>query len=220
MTELFDGLDEKPKFSIIRSHERKEVERDRDQSDIRYQSLAHHRPDRAMDPFELTIPARGGRREALPHEGEEFLVVLEGQIHFEFNGEMHEMAQGDAAYFDAEIAHRVLNPSDREARVLCVFFGRPLYGWFNLPQPDQPIKRDHALWKAYVVATGLLPPASIVDHRPRWFLGDCQFRAKVRTVSRDSNGVKRPDSASYSRVDFLIERIEGVPPCLQRRGER
>ena len=126
ITELFEGLDEKPELSIIRSDERTEVERDRDQSDIRYQSLANLRPNRAMDPFELTIPPRGGRREALPHEGEEFLVVLEGKILFEFNGEKHEMAQGDAAYFDAEIAHRVLNPTDQEARVLCVFLGRPL----------------------------------------------------------------------------------------------
>jgi uncharacterized cupin superfamily protein len=39
---------------------------------------------------------------------------------------MHEMAQGDAAYFDAETAHRVLNPGKREARILCVFLGRSL----------------------------------------------------------------------------------------------
>jgi len=126
LTELFDGLDEKPRLSIIRGDERKEVERDRDQSDIRYQSLAHLQPNRSMDPFELTIPAKGGRREALPHEGEEFLLVLAGSIHFEFNGDIYEMAQGDAAYFGAEIAHRVLNPGEHDARVLCVFLGRPL----------------------------------------------------------------------------------------------
>ncbi|MGA0846809.1 MAG: helix-turn-helix domain-containing protein, partial [Luteolibacter sp.] len=40
LSELFEGLDEKPKFSIIRADERREVERDRDQSDIRYFSLA------------------------------------------------------------------------------------------------------------------------------------------------------------------------------------
>ena len=30
------------------------------------------------------------------------------------------------AYFDAETAHRAFNPAKKEARILCVFLGRPL----------------------------------------------------------------------------------------------
>jgi len=99
------------------------------------------------------------------------------------------------------------------------FSGLVLYNWFNIPQPDAPLRPGHALWQAYVVATGLRPPKDLAEHRPSWFLGDCQFRAKVRTVDKDPNGVKRPDTASYSRVAFLIERTEGLPPCIQRRKE-
>ena len=99
------------------------------------------------------------------------------------------------------------------------YSGLTLYNWFNIPKPGAPIRPSHALWIAYVVATGLRPPKDLAEHRPSWFLGDCQFRAKVRTVDKDSNGVKRPDAASYSRVAFLIELVEGLPPCLQRRGE-
>ncbi len=99
------------------------------------------------------------------------------------------------------------------------YSGLFLYNWFNLPEADAPIRPGHAFYQAYVVATGLRPPKDLAEHRPSWFLGDCQFRAKVRTVGKDPNGVKRPDAASYSRVDFLIKRIEGLPPCLQRRGE-
>lgn len=124
MSELFEGLDEKPRISIVRQRERKVV--GRDESDIRYFSLAHRRPDRKMDPFVLTIPAKGGRREAMPHEGEEFLVVLEGTVFFEYNGEVHTMHMGDSAYFDAEVGHRVFNEEDTDASVLCVFLGRPL----------------------------------------------------------------------------------------------
>lgn len=126
LSELLDGLEAKPKLSITRCNEGKDVERDREQSNIRYLALAHQRPSRTMDPFKLTIPAQGGRRDAKPHEGEEFLIVLDGAIHFEFNGEVHEMAEGDSAYFDAEIPHRVFNPSDRDARILCIFTGRSL----------------------------------------------------------------------------------------------
>lgn len=124
MGELFIGLDAKPKLSIIRSTEHRLVERDN--ADIRYYSLAHGRPDRNMDPFLLVIPPHGGRREAMPHEGEEFMLVLEGSVSFDFHEEKNELHQGDCAYFDAEIAHRVYNPHDKEARVLCVFLGRPL----------------------------------------------------------------------------------------------
>jgi transcriptional regulator with XRE-family HTH domain len=126
MSELFDGLNEKPRLTIINSEERKEIERDREQSDIRYFSLAHKRLDRTMDPFVLTVPGGGGRREAMPHEGEEFMMVMSGAVSFEYDGELHEMKEGDSAYFDAETDHRVFNPGKDDATVLCVFLGRPL----------------------------------------------------------------------------------------------
>jgi transcriptional regulator with XRE-family HTH domain len=126
ISELFEGLDERPKMSVIRANERCEVERDRDQSDIRYFSLAHGRPDRKMDPFVLTVPAGGGRRDPMPHEGEEFMLVIDGAVSFEYAGTVHPLEQGDAAYFDAEVDHRVFNPGERDATILCVFLGRPL----------------------------------------------------------------------------------------------
>lgn len=126
LSELFLGLDEKPKLSITRVAERRKHERDRDQSDIDYFALAHGRPDRQMDPFVLDVPAGGGRREPMPHEGEEFLIVLEGTIGFEYNGETHHLTKGDAAYFDAEVAHRVFNESTENSKILCVFLGRPM----------------------------------------------------------------------------------------------
>ncbi|MCW1887369.1 cupin domain-containing protein [Luteolibacter flavescens] len=126
LSELFEGLDEKPKLSITRVADRREIERDRDQSDICYHALAHGRPDRNMDPFVLDVPAGGGRREPMPHEGEEFLIVLKGGVSFEYNGEVHQLKEGDSAYFDAEVDHRVFNPAARDAKVLCVFLGRPM----------------------------------------------------------------------------------------------
>ena len=126
LADLLDGLDEKPKMTVVRHDGRKEMERDRDQSDIRYFSLAHKRMDRQMDPFELCIPAQGGRVQPMPHEGEEFLLVLEGRVAFEFEGVVTQLAEGDAVYFDAETPHRVFNQTQRDARVLCVFLGRPM----------------------------------------------------------------------------------------------
>lgn len=126
ISELLDGLDEKPKLSIIRPDDRKKIERNGEQSDIAYFALAHGRPDRKMDPFILNVPAGGGRQEAMPHEGEEFLIVLKESVSFEYNGETHTLKEGDCAYFDAEIDHRVFNPGKRAAKLLCVFLGRPM----------------------------------------------------------------------------------------------
>ncbi len=126
LSQLFEGLDEKPRLSITRRSERCLVERDRDQSNIIYEALAHKRPDRNMDPFMLCVPAGGGRREPMPHEGEEFLIVIKGKVSFEYNGETHELSEGDAVYFDAEVDHRLFNQNKRDAMVLCVFLGRPM----------------------------------------------------------------------------------------------
>lgn len=124
LSELVDGLDEKPKICLVRRGQRKTIERDSTQSNIVYHSLAHARADRTMDPFELVIPPRGGRKQAMPHEGEEFLIVLKGKVEFEFDGKIESLSEGDSLYFDAETDHRVFNVTDKEARVLCVFLER------------------------------------------------------------------------------------------------
>jgi quercetin dioxygenase-like cupin family protein len=77
-----------------------------------------------MDPFELVVPARGGRKQPMPHEGEEFLVVLKGKVEFEFDGKVQSLDEGDSLYFDAETEHRLFNVTDKDARVLCVFLER------------------------------------------------------------------------------------------------
>ncbi|MGH8021074.1 MAG: cupin domain-containing protein [Opitutaceae bacterium] len=124
LSELLEGLDQKPKLCAIRRGERKLVERDGGQSNIIYHSLAHGRANRSMDPFELVVPAGGGRRQPMPHEGEEFLTVLEGRVEFEFDGRVHSLEAGDSLYFDAETDHRLFNVSKKDARVLCVFLER------------------------------------------------------------------------------------------------
>lgn len=124
MSELVEGLDQKPRLCVTRRNQRRSVERDRGDSNIEYHSLAHGRANRAMDPFELVVPAHGGRKQPMPHEGEEFLIVLKGKVEFEFDGKIQTLAEGDSVYFDAETDHRIFNETDKEARVLCVFLER------------------------------------------------------------------------------------------------
>lgn len=120
VSDLFDGLEDRPELVIVRKSERVRFHRDAEVSSIQYESLAHTRPSRSMDPMMLTLEPGAGRDVALAHEGEEFLIVLEGRVIFEFAERRIELDAGDNLYFDATVKHRLLNPFDQVARVLCV----------------------------------------------------------------------------------------------------
>lgn len=122
VSDLVQGLDQKPRLVKVAKEERQTVQRENSPANTTvYQSLAHKRPNRSMDPFLLTIPAGVAREEALSHQGEEFLMVQKGSIEFEFDGQRHALRSGDCLYFDSHIPHRIINPFKREATVLCVF---------------------------------------------------------------------------------------------------
>lgn len=122
LTELVEGLNRKPQFILVRHNERELFERDQaDTTHIVYESLAHKRSNRLMDPVVIHLPAGEGKPEPLPHEGEEFLIVLKGQVKFDYNGEGHDLSAGDSIYFEATLPHRLANPHDEPAEVLCVY---------------------------------------------------------------------------------------------------
>jgi transcriptional regulator with XRE-family HTH domain len=124
LAELLEGLDEKgPQLAVIRKEERRAVERDRPGSKIVYHDLAYKRSDKVMAPFVLSVPPGEPRKECLAHEGEEFLMVLKGEVAFEYGDQMIHLKAGDSAYFEASVEHRLLNPNRHPAEVLCVLSG-------------------------------------------------------------------------------------------------
>ncbi|MBI1247470.1 cupin domain-containing protein [bacterium] len=122
LSKLVEGLDDKPSLTLVRKDDRKVVQRDQsEQNTAVYESLAHRRKARAMDPFLITIPPGVSREEALPHQGEEFLLVHSGPVDFQYDEEVHKLQTGDSLYFDATVPHRLINSYKRPAVVLCVF---------------------------------------------------------------------------------------------------
>jgi len=120
ISKLLEGLDARPPLVVVRPAERLKIRRDAEISDIDYESLAHPRPNRRMDPLVLTIESGGGRKKALAHDGEEFMLILAGRVLLEYGSERVELVVGDSAYFDAAVEHRLSNPFDSQAKVLCV----------------------------------------------------------------------------------------------------
>lgn len=122
VSDLVIDLDSRQSLSIVRSDQRKLVERDRPSSNMRYESLGYPHKNRRMDPFMIGLPCGKSERSAMAHEGEEFLYVISGRIDLEYEQEVHHLAEGDTAYFDATRKHRVVNPDpEREAKAICVF---------------------------------------------------------------------------------------------------
>ncbi|MHC2066353.1 helix-turn-helix domain-containing protein [Bremerella sp. T1] len=121
-SKLVEGLDEKPSLTMVRKNERKIVERDQSEANTSvYESLAHRRKSRSMDPFMITMPPGVAREEALPHLGEEFLLVQSGNVDFEYDGDIFKLQAGDSLYFDASVPHRLVNAYKKQAVVLCIF---------------------------------------------------------------------------------------------------
>lgn len=126
MSTLLEGIDQQPLIAVVRRDARKRVERDDSEAQgTVYESLAHNRTTRIMDPFFLSIVPGGGRHNSLGHEGEEFLMVLGGQADFHYGEEVYHLNVGDCLYFDARMPHRVSNPTCATASVLCVFSEAP-----------------------------------------------------------------------------------------------
>ena len=123
VSELTLGLDERPQFVLVRKGTGPHLERDKPESNIVYESLAHDRYSKTMEPLLLDVPGGTARKRALPHEGEEFMYVVSGSVDLEYGEEVHTLEAGDSAYFDAQVEHRLVNSTEQAAKVLCVFSG-------------------------------------------------------------------------------------------------
>lgn len=121
LSRLLEGLDRKPKMALTRKQDQMLIERDSENSNIRYRALVNEPANRQMNPFLLQIPAKGGRSVSRAHEGEEFLWVIEGKVVLEFGQQSFDLNEGDSLYFDATTPHRVFNPYRKTARIICVF---------------------------------------------------------------------------------------------------
>ncbi len=88
-----------------------------------HELLATELRDKRMVPFKSYVRARDFNdfEDWVRHSGEEFLLVLQGEI--VFYSEFYEpvnMHSGDNIYYDAEMGHVLISVSDEDAQVLWV----------------------------------------------------------------------------------------------------
>lgn len=88
---------------------------------MKFYSLANN-PNRMMDPFyveigdeEITNPVSSS------HEGEEFVIVVEGKAEFHYGDKVHVLERGDSVYYDSLIPH-YLKAVEGPAKLLAVIY--------------------------------------------------------------------------------------------------
>jgi quercetin dioxygenase-like cupin family protein len=86
-----------------------------------YFPLGQGKTDRHMEPFYIEIAADANALTS-SHEGEEFIVVVSGQIELRYGGETHILEPGDSAYYNSVVKHLVTAANHGPATIYAVIF--------------------------------------------------------------------------------------------------
>lgn len=105
---------------VIRSYEKEVFQIDNNQF-IHYH-LTNDAENKKMLPRLIEIlPTKSEENiDSYPHEGEEFVYVLEGILTLIIDGEEHELFPGDSAHYDSNIGHNWANYTSRTVKLLTV----------------------------------------------------------------------------------------------------
>lgn len=111
-------------YAITRKHERRTVSRSTGARGSRhlylYKSLAPDVKGRHMEPLMVQL-VETAEKEVSVHDGEEFILVLEGTVALEIGGELHELEPGDSAYYLSTTPHFIAAARGK-ATILAVLF--------------------------------------------------------------------------------------------------
>lgn len=86
-----------------------------------YFPLGAGKPDRHMEPFYIEIAADAEAKFS-SHEGEEFIIVVSGEVELVYAGERHVLKPGDSMYYNSIVSHRVSAANGAPATIYAVVF--------------------------------------------------------------------------------------------------
>ena len=108
-----------PDERLMRSYQRSYIYAD---GPLIYQRLDHSSPEYQLCPIEVSVLPFDTKRpsQVLPHEGEEFIYVLEGVLTVILGDRSYELNPGDAMHYLSSVPHDWRNYSGRTVRLLSV----------------------------------------------------------------------------------------------------
>ncbi|MDR3319921.1 MAG: cupin domain-containing protein [Desulfovibrio sp.] len=88
-----------------------------------HRSLAQGKADRNMDPFFITIlPENEKESNLISHQGEEFMLVLKGELLVTYGREKYVLKEGGTIYYNSIVPHHVGTSGDQSAEILAVMY--------------------------------------------------------------------------------------------------
>jgi len=101
-------------FSNNAIHSRKHME---------YHSLSKSKADRHMEPFIIDVAESSDNEFILSsHEGEEFIMVMEGTMEINYGKNTYVLEEGDSIYYDSIVPHHVHAFEGHAAKILAVIY--------------------------------------------------------------------------------------------------
>ncbi len=86
-------------------------------------SLGRGKSDRRMEPFFIEIHPESARDKKLSsHEGEEFIVVVTGEVEIIYGQETHVLKPGDSIYYNSIVPHHVSSRKNEKAEIYAVLY--------------------------------------------------------------------------------------------------
>lgn len=112
-------------YEVIRKGDRpaitRVISRTGEEHGYTYHALTYKKRDKTMEPFLLTVDPEVRDKDILySHEGEEFLLILEGEAELILGEEHIVLNEGDSVYFESSLRHRLLSHGGKGAKVLAV----------------------------------------------------------------------------------------------------
>ena len=90
---------------------------------LRFFSLGRGKSDRMMEPFYIEIFPESARDKKLSsHEGEEFIVVVSGEVEIIYGQKTHVLKPGDSIYYNSIVPHYVSSRNDKPAEIYAVLY--------------------------------------------------------------------------------------------------
>lgn len=86
----------------------------------RIQSLVRNPRNKRMHPFFTTIQPGGGSHGLYSHVGEEFGIVLKGELEITLNDTVYRVAENESFYYNSSEPHSWTNPTDGQTTVVWV----------------------------------------------------------------------------------------------------
>jgi transcriptional regulator with XRE-family HTH domain len=117
---LVEGLSVPPQFVVVKRGSGRIEPARGGKTGMIVESLADEWFHRVMNPLILHISGNGNQSRPHHHDGERFLLVLDGNVTIAYGDEKIPLAEGDSIYIYAAIPHTIVPAGRGTAKVLSV----------------------------------------------------------------------------------------------------